>query len=180
MRHDPGLDASPPVPYIIGSGEEWVLFFPLTVRCGRTTSSRSCGGTSAQEDLLWAYGCSRGARSSPSRSSSPRRTSAGRSSPNACATPSTLATTPLKEADQTLPAELVPGNVSNPGDSVDCSPTTGIDGPKRRSWPEKFRLGRGSDGARLAYLTLDTPPVGGSRGSGGTALSRRPHPTHVR
>src|SRR5215208_879965 len=42
MRHDPGLDASPPVRYIL-EVERWVLSFPLFVRCGRTTSSRSGG-----------------------------------------------------------------------------------------------------------------------------------------
>jgi hypothetical protein len=33
--------------------------------------------------------------------------------------------------------------------------------------------GRSSDEARLAYLTLHTPPVGGSCGSGGTAMAPR-------
>src|SRR5215203_7102979 len=42
MRHDPGLDASPPVRYIL-EVERRVPTFPLFVRCGRTTSSRSGG-----------------------------------------------------------------------------------------------------------------------------------------
>ena len=39
----PGACGKPPGALYTGSGKEWVLFFPLTVRCGRTTSSRSGG-----------------------------------------------------------------------------------------------------------------------------------------
>src|SRR5215217_9313228 len=36
----PGACGKPPGALYTGSGKEWVLFFPLTVRCGRTTPSR--------------------------------------------------------------------------------------------------------------------------------------------
>ena len=44
MRHDPELASSPPVRYILGSGKEITLYFPLIVRCARTISSRSSRG----------------------------------------------------------------------------------------------------------------------------------------
>src|SRR5215210_4287330 len=118
MRHDPGLASSPPVRYILEVQRSGYspLHSSSAVDGQPPREAAAYDGTSAQEDLLWAYGCSRGARSSSpssarpartssrappfSRSSSPRRTSAGRSSPNARTTPSTLATTALKEADQ--------------------------------------------------------------------------------
>jgi hypothetical protein len=64
MRHDPGLAASPPVRYMLRVERNGHSPFPLIVRCGRTTSSRSGGAPrtavpSAQEDLPRAYGCSR-------------------------------------------------------------------------------------------------------------------------
>jgi hypothetical protein len=64
MRHDPGLASSPPVRYILEVERSGYSSFhlPSAVDGQPPREAATYGGTSAQEDLLWAYGCSRGAR----------------------------------------------------------------------------------------------------------------------
>src|SRR5215217_1762948 len=64
MRHDPGLDASPPVCCILEVERSGYSPFYLSsaVDGQPPREAAAYGGTSAQEDLLWAYGCSREAR----------------------------------------------------------------------------------------------------------------------
>jgi hypothetical protein len=64
MRHDPGLAASPPVRYILEVERSGYSSFHLSsaVDGHPPREAAAYGGTSAQEDLLRAYGCSRGAR----------------------------------------------------------------------------------------------------------------------
>src|SRR5215213_6432110 len=77
MRHDPGLAASPPVGYILEVERSGYSSFhlPFAVDGQPPREAAAYGGTSAQEDLLWAYGCSRGARRSSPSSARPARTS---------------------------------------------------------------------------------------------------------
>src|SRR5215208_3450305 len=59
MRHDPGLDASPPVRFIMEVERNGYSTFhsPTAVDRHPPREAAAYVGTSAQEDLLWAYGC---------------------------------------------------------------------------------------------------------------------------